>query len=240
MPLLDQIKSLPTQRSIPVLLKVGLHCSSIIAKGRHLETPITASWEVVNGQDVFGVVIGGAASPISGTLVGERYSRDILRQVIRRGGLPLPINYEPTDRDDDLMKLVSVNGIPAWDAIVVPIAQELGITVDPGVVAPNSSPGAPGVPPSGGSVGTSFVSPPLGEVPVSVPLFTPDQIPVPAVVPGTATQALIVAIGDYLTAAHTVSPTVAAALSSIGSDLSAGRPIDDKALLRAVLTAVLV
>jgi len=141
---MDQPQS-TVYRSIPVLLKVGLGATSIGARDRKGGV-LTASWEVVGGHDVFGVVIGGPDSPVAGTLVGERYSRNILQQVIRAGGLPLPIDYQVTDRDDDLMKLVSIDGKPAWDALVAPAAEKLGISVNPGVVARNSSPGAPGVP----------------------------------------------------------------------------------------------
>jgi hypothetical protein len=134
-------------RSIPVWLRDGQGATEIIYRTRDFGTA-RASWTPAENQDTFGVPIGGADSPVAGTLVGERYSRQLLEQVIRAGGLPLPPNYAVTDRDDDLMKLVAIGNVAAWDALVVPAANKLGVTVDPGPVAPNSSPGAPGVPPS--------------------------------------------------------------------------------------------
>jgi len=138
-------------RSIPVWLRVGQGATEIIYRAHGGGTG-RAAWTPSESQDTFGVTIGGASSPVAGTLVGERYSRQILQQVIRAGALPLPINYVVTDRDDNLMKLVAIGDQPAWDALVVPAAARAGITADPGHVAPNSSPGAPGVP--GGSTST--------------------------------------------------------------------------------------
>lgn len=166
------LSQIPVQRSIPVLLKVGLGATQIVAKD-HAGGRVLASWEVVNGHDVFGVKFGGPDSPVAGTLVGERYSRDILRSVIRADGLPLPIMYEPTDRDDDLMKLVLVDGKPAWDALVVPQAEKLGISVDPGPVAPNSSAGAPGVPP--GKPAPVVLPPPPPTPPAAPVAAAPDR-----------------------------------------------------------------
>ncbi len=133
-------------RSIPVWLRMGEGATEIIYRTHDGGTG-RASWTPGDGQDTFGVTIGGADSPAAGTLVGERYSRQLLEQVIRAGGLPLPPNYAVTDRDDDLMKLVAIGNQAAWDALVVPAAAKVGITADPGPVAPNSSPGAPGVAP---------------------------------------------------------------------------------------------
>ncbi|MEA2694639.1 MAG: hypothetical protein QOJ16_4026 [Acidobacteriota bacterium] len=135
-----------TFRSIPVWLRVGEGATEIIYR-THGGGTGRASWTPAEGSDTFGVPIGGADSPAAGTLVGERYSRQLLQQVIRAGALPLPINYVVTDRDDDLMKLVAIGNLPAWDALVVPAAARAGVTADPGHVAPNSSAGAPGVTP---------------------------------------------------------------------------------------------
>jgi hypothetical protein len=136
--------STTTFRSIPVWLRVGQGATEIIYRTHDGGTG-RASWTPGDGHDTFGVTIGGAVSPVAGTLVGERYSRQLLEQVIRAGGLPLPPNYTVTDRDDDLMKLVAIGNQPAWDALVVPAANRVGVSADPGHVAPNSSPGAPGV-----------------------------------------------------------------------------------------------
>ncbi len=141
----DPLSGPTVYRSVPVWLRVGQGATEIIYRTRDFGTA-RASWTPAENQDTFGVPIGGADSPVSGTLVGERYSRQLLEQVIRAGGLPLPPNYAVTDRDDDLMKLVAIGNLPAWDALVVPAANKVGVTVDPGPVAPNSSPGAAGVP----------------------------------------------------------------------------------------------
>ena len=148
-----------TFRSIPVWLRVGQGATEILFRTHDGGTG-RASWTPSEGADGFGVAIGGAVSPVAGTLVGERYSRQILEQVIRAGGLPLPHDYTVTDRDDDLMKLVAIGDLPAWDALVVPAANRVGVSADPGHVAPNSSPGAPGVAP--GSPPATPTSPDAG------------------------------------------------------------------------------
>jgi hypothetical protein len=139
--------STSTFRNIPVWLRVGQGATEIIYRTHDGGTG-RASWTPSEGQDTFGVTIGGAVSPVAGTLVGERYSRQLLQQVIHAGALPLPPNYTVTDRDDDLLKLVAIGNVPAWDALVVPAASRAGVSADPGHVAPNSSAGAPGVAPS--------------------------------------------------------------------------------------------
>lgn len=128
-------------RSIPVWLKVGMHADSIIFKSRAGGTE-RSSWAVSSlGEDIFGIPLGGPDSPSAGTLVGERYSRDLLRDAIRLGLFPLAVNYEPTDRDDNLMKLVEINGQSAWDALVVPVLVKAGISVDTGATGPKAPAG---------------------------------------------------------------------------------------------------
>lgn len=168
-------------RSIPVWLRVGLGCTQIIFTDRNGATA-HALWDPSNNSDNFGVKIGGADSPVRGTLVGERYSRQILQECISLGLLPLSINYTVTDRDNDLMKLVAVGSLAAWDAEVVPVAKVAGVTTDPGPVAANSSPGAPGVPP--GSALPPFSLPP----PPSAPATPPRPLPAP---PGTTTPIVL-------------------------------------------------
>ncbi len=186
-------------RSIPVWLRVGLSAAQIIFRDRN-GAVARASWTPADNQDTFGVPIGGADSPVEGTLVGERYSRQLLQQVIRAGGLPLPPNYAVTDRDDDLMKLVAIGNLPAWDALVVPAANKVGVTVDPGPVAPNSSPGAAGVPGAapvqvqgGGAVGALGTGPGDGDLishPDAAPLVGASA-PLPVVPLPTTTDGLV-------------------------------------------------
>jgi hypothetical protein len=159
-------------RSIPVWLRVGLGAYEIIYKNRSGGVS-RASWTPADG---------GADSPAAGTLVGERYSRQLLEQVIRAGGLPLPPNYVVTDRDDDLLKLVAISDQAAWDALVVPAANKLGVSVNPGTVAPNAPAGlgmptqgggaigAPGTGPGDGGLISHPDAAPLVGVPVALPV----------------------------------------------------------------------
>jgi len=136
-----------TYRSIPVWLRVGNSADEIIYRDRS-GAVARASWLPDESHDTFGVKIGGEDSPVSGTLVGERYSRQLLQQAIRVGALPLRTDYVVTDRDDDLMKLVAIGDLPAWDALVAPVLARLHLSAPPSSGPGDSNPGV--VPPTPG------------------------------------------------------------------------------------------
>jgi len=130
-------------RNVAAWLRLGQGATSILyvtQDGGHA----TATWTPAGDHDDFGVQIGGADSPAKGTLVGERYSRALFQQGVRQGLFPLASTYVVSDRDDNLLKLVDVNGQAAWDALVVPVLKANGIIADPGQVERNAPDGLGG------------------------------------------------------------------------------------------------
>jgi len=81
-----------------------------------------------------------------GTLVGERASLDLLRDVCRHATNPWKLEYfelyQPTTFDLAVVSHGTLDGERAvWDQLVVPHLSGLSLSTDPGVVAPNAMPG---------------------------------------------------------------------------------------------------
>jgi len=90
-----------------------------------------------------------------GTLVGERGSADLLREVCRHGSNPFKLanfaTYQVTFFDLAVCVHGSIDGeLAGWGQLILPNLSRLGISVDPGIVPRNAPEGLGAQEPSAG------------------------------------------------------------------------------------------